>query len=52
VPALVDPVVMWQLLARSLARHGGPFADLPRRRIERHLGDLASAGKGELIVVQ
>jgi formylmethanofuran dehydrogenase subunit C len=38
------------LLARDLARHGGAFTDLPRRRIRRHLGDLAAAGKGELIL--
>jgi len=40
------------LLARDLARHGGPFANLPSRRIERHLGDLAVGGKGELISVR
>jgi formylmethanofuran dehydrogenase subunit C len=49
VPALVDPAVFWQLLARDLARHGGPFEALPRRSIQRHLGDGAVAGKGELI---
>lgn len=41
--------VFWALLARDLARHGGPFCDLPARRIERHLGDLSADGKGELI---
>ncbi len=51
VPALVDAAVFWQLLARDLARHGGPFATLPARRITRHLGDLAAGGKGELILV-
>ena len=51
VPALVDAVVFWQLLARDLARHGGPFAALPSRRIARYLGDLGAGGKGELIVV-
>ncbi len=51
VPALVDAAVIWQLLARDLARHGGPFAALPTRRITRHLGDLAAGGKGELILV-
>jgi formylmethanofuran dehydrogenase subunit C len=51
VPALVDAAVFWQLLARDLARHGGPFATLPARRISRHLGDLGAGGKGELIVV-
>ena len=50
VPALVEPVVAWQLLARDLARHGGPFAGLAARRIGRHLGDLSADGKGELIV--
>lgn len=51
VPANADAPVIWQLLARDLARHGGPFADLPARRVTRHLGDLAAGGKGELIVV-
>ncbi len=51
VPALVDAAVFWQLLARDLARHGGPFAALPTRRIKRHLGDLAAGGMGELILV-
>ena len=50
VPALVEPVVFWQLLSRDLARHGGAFAELPQRRIERRLGDLATGGKGELIL--
>jgi len=50
VPALADAPVAWQLLARDLARHGGPFAGLPARRIQRHLGDLSADGKGELIV--
>jgi formylmethanofuran dehydrogenase subunit C len=43
--------VFWALLARDLARHGGVFSALPSRRIERHLGDLAADGKGELIFV-
>jgi len=44
--------VFWQLLARDLERAGGAFAGLAKRRIAaRHLGDLAAAGKGELIVV-
>ncbi|WP_088281269.1 formylmethanofuran dehydrogenase subunit C [Ideonella sp. A 288] len=51
VPAVADALVFWQLLSRDLARHGGPFAQLPKRRIERHLGDLAAGGKGELITV-
>lgn len=51
VPAGADAPVFWQLVARDLARHGGPFEALPRRRIDRHLGDLAWGGKGELITV-
>jgi formylmethanofuran dehydrogenase subunit C len=39
-------------LARDLAQHGGVFADLPKRRTLRHLGDLAADGKGEWIVVR
>jgi formylmethanofuran dehydrogenase subunit C len=50
VPAQADAAVAWQLLARAIARHGGPFAGLPARRIVRHLGDLSSDGRGELIV--
>ena len=50
VPARGEAAVAWQLLARDLARHGGPFAGLPSRRFERHLGDLSSDGRGELIV--
>ncbi len=52
VPGIADVPVFWQLLARDLARHGGPFAGLPARRIERHLGDLAADGKGEWIVAR
>ena len=51
VPAIAGAPVFWQLLARDLARHGGIFATLPSRRIERRLGDLAAGGKGELIAV-
>lgn len=51
VSALAGAPVFWQLLARDIARHGGPFADLPQRGFRRHLGDLAAAGKGEIIVV-
>lgn len=51
VPAGADAPVFWQLLARDLARHGGPFEALAHRRIDRHLGDLAWGGKGELITV-
>jgi formylmethanofuran dehydrogenase subunit C len=49
VPSIAEAPVFWQLLARDLARCGGPFAGLAGRRIERHLGDLAADGKGELI---
>lgn len=52
VPALVDAAVFWQLLARDIACHGGPFAGLPARRTERHLGDLATDGRGELILAR
>jgi formylmethanofuran dehydrogenase subunit C len=51
VPALVEPLVFWQLLSRDLSRHGGPFAGLPSRGFQRHLGDVSSAGMGELILV-
>ncbi|MDM0103497.1 formylmethanofuran dehydrogenase subunit C [Variovorax sp. J22R24] len=52
VPALAAADVFWQLLARDLARHGGPFATLGTRRIERHLGDLAVDGRGEIIIAR
>ena len=52
VPALAAVDVFWQLLARDLARHGGPFAQLPARSFERHLGDLAADGKGEIILAR
>lgn len=52
VPALGGADVFWQLLARDLARHGGPFAALAARRIERHLGDLAVDGRGEIIIAR
>lgn len=52
VPAIAAADVFWQLLARDLAAFGGPFERLAERRIAaRHLGDLAAAGKGELVVV-
>ena len=51
VPAVAGAEVIWQLLARDLARHGEPFEALASMRIERHLGDLAAGGKGELIFV-
>ena len=50
VPALADAAVAWQLLARDLARHGGPCAGLPARRFMRYLGDLSMDGRGELIL--
>ncbi|MBT2332649.1 formylmethanofuran dehydrogenase subunit C [Variovorax paradoxus] len=50
VPNRTATPVFWALLARDLARHGGPFSDVPARRIERHLGDLSADGKGELIL--
>ncbi|MEJ8823363.1 formylmethanofuran dehydrogenase subunit C [Variovorax humicola] len=52
VPAIGSAAVIWQLLARHLAQQGGPFAGLPGRRIDRHLGDLSAGGKGELITAQ
>jgi formylmethanofuran dehydrogenase subunit C len=52
VAAIADVPVFWQLLARDLARHGGPFSSLPARRIDRYLGDLAADGKGEWILVR
>jgi formylmethanofuran dehydrogenase subunit C len=52
VPAIAEVPVFWQLLARGLAQHGGVFAGLPQRRIDRQLGDLAADGKGEWIVVR
>ena len=50
VPALGAADVIWQLLARDLAVLGGPFAGLEKKRIARHLGDLAADGKGELLI--
>ncbi len=52
VPALAEVAVFWQLLSRDLAKHCGPFADLPSRSIQRHLGDLAADGRGELILIR
>ncbi len=53
VPAQANADVMWQLLARDLARQLAPhdrrFAELPGRRTHRVLGDLAVDGTGELI---
>ncbi|MES2991244.1 MAG: formylmethanofuran dehydrogenase subunit C [Pseudomonadota bacterium] len=50
VPAKADAPVAWQLIARDIARYAGPFAGLSARRPVRHLGDLSSDGRGELIV--
>jgi formylmethanofuran dehydrogenase subunit C len=50
VPIHSDASVFWQLLARELARFGGPFAGLPARRVQRHAGDLAVQGQGELLL--
>lgn len=50
VPAVGEAPVFWQLLARDLAPHGGPFGELPGRPVQRHLGDLAAGGKGELLL--
>jgi len=52
VPAVAEAAVFWQLLARELARFGGPFEALPRRAFLRQLGDLAADGKGELILLR
>jgi formylmethanofuran dehydrogenase subunit C len=51
VPVRSDASVFWQLLARDLARFGGPLGELPRQRVERWAGDLAVQGKGELLFV-
>jgi formylmethanofuran dehydrogenase subunit C len=50
VPVESNADVFWQLLARDLARFGGPFAGLAQRRVARHAGDLAVMGKGELLL--
>jgi len=50
VPLQSDADVFWQLLARDLARFGGPFATLAQRRVRRLAGDLAVLGKGELLI--
>ncbi len=52
VPAVAGAPVFWQLLARDLAQHGGPFATLASSGIDRQLGDVAAGGKGELILVR
>lgn len=52
VPTQHDVGVIWQLLARSLAPHGGAFAALPARRVRRLAGDLATGGRGEILLPQ
>jgi len=52
VPAVAAAPVFWQLLSRDLARHGGAFGSLASLSFDRHLGDVAAGGKGELIVVR
>jgi formylmethanofuran dehydrogenase subunit C len=51
VPVHSNAEVFWQLLARDLARFGGPFTGLAQRRVARHAGDLAVRGKGELLLM-
>ncbi|NMG44082.1 formylmethanofuran dehydrogenase subunit C [Aromatoleum toluvorans] len=50
VPTGHDVQVIWTLLARSLAVHGGPFAALAAARPRRFVGDLAADGKGEWLL--
>lgn len=50
VPVPSDAPVIWQLLARDLACHGGSFEGLPRRNIMRWAGDLAVQGQGEWLL--
>ncbi|MDZ5458226.1 formylmethanofuran dehydrogenase subunit C [Azohydromonas lata] len=45
-----DVGVIWQLLARSLVAYGGAFAGLPSRRVRRLAGDLATGGRGEILL--
>lgn len=47
-----DIRVIWALLARSLAYHGGRFATLPARQPRRFVGDLGADGKGEWLLPQ
>lgn len=47
VPSVAELDVGWQLLARSLARLGGPFAGLAGATPARFLGDVAVDGQGE-----
>lgn len=47
VPSWAELDISWQLIARSVARLGGPFARLPGVTPTRHLGDIAVDGQGE-----
>ena len=51
MPSAHDLTVFWGLLARELQREGGAFAQLAQRRPQRHVGDIAVAGKGEWLLV-
>jgi formylmethanofuran dehydrogenase subunit C len=50
VPTGHDVTVIWTLLAKSLAAHGGPFSALAVSRPRRFVGDLAADGKGEWLL--
>ncbi|BAL27122.1 formylmethanofuran dehydrogenase subunit C [Azoarcus sp. KH32C] len=50
VPTGHDVQVIWTLLARNLAAHGGPFAALAATHPRRFVGDLAADGKGEWLL--
>jgi formylmethanofuran dehydrogenase subunit C len=50
VPVHSEAQVIWQLLARDLARFGGRFEGLAARRVLRWAGDVAVQGKGEWLV--
>ncbi|MDB5955949.1 formylmethanofuran dehydrogenase subunit C [Ramlibacter sp.] len=50
VPVHADLEVIWQLLARDLARFGGRFQGLAGRSVTRWAGDLAVQGRGEWLL--
>lgn len=50
VPVHSDVQVIWQLLARDLARFGGRFEELTFRSVKRWVGDLAVQGQGEWLL--
>ena len=52
VPVHAELDVIWQLLARDLARFGGRFEGLPGRSVTRWFGDLAVQGRGEWLVAR